>query len=327
MIAPIDAIGGYFAIESTKGSIFPLLTRAARYRSARSALSALLRHGKSRRVWIPHFVCDVVVAAVESAGASVCRYALADQWGPPSDLPIECGDRLLCVDFFGLSRASCLRAVEQYGTEVVVIDASQALFHEGIAGVDTIYSPRKFIGLPDGGLVLTQRDLPQPVHGNELDSIDRAQHLLMRSAGLVGEGYKQFIEAERSLERCDPISMSTLTFEMLSGVDFVSVAQARRANYRQLMDVLVSRGYQVPALPDDAVPLCCPVIDASAEPIRAGLIAQKIFVPLYWPGLDIPLTDNVGMALHSRTVYLPCDQRYGAMDMSRVLDTFLALRS
>jgi hypothetical protein len=313
-----NAVGGYFALERGSGGGLGLLRDATGFQSARSAMAALLQAVDARIVWAPHFICEAVTDMLQFAGVETRRYTLSESHGVPAHLPLESSDWLICVDYFGITGSACDAAIARHGSERILIDASQALFHAPRPGVSTAYSPRKFVGIPDGGLLVTPHDLPRPAVADESASTSRSQHLLSRASGHVAAGYAQFQQAEASLADCTPRAMSTHTTRMLVMIDFDHVRDRRIANYLRLAGELRRHGYAVPELPEDAVPLCCPVSGVDAPSLRRALASRKIFTPAYWPDAVVPDDDPVGLALRDGTIYLPCDQRYGDADMQRV---------
>ncbi|MBB6600000.1 hypothetical protein [Luteimonas sp. MC1825] len=320
-----QAIGGYFASERGAGSGLEALRGAARYQSARSAIVALFRAVGATVAWVPHHVCGAVIDALDAVAVEVRRYHLTDTRGVPDDLPLGPLDWLVCIDYFGMSGNSCTAAVARHGGHRILIDASQALFHPPGSDVSTVYSPRKFVGVPDGGLLVTPHRLPLADPADEAGSIERGRYLSTRAAGDVAAGYQQFQQAEATLADCTPRGMSASTAGMLSIIDFDRVRRQRRANFTSLAAMLHSRGFVVPELPRDAVPLCCPVFGVEAPDLRRALASRAIFAPAYWPDAVPPSHDTVGLALRDRTLYLPCDHRYGEAHMEHVVDALLEI--
>ena len=64
-----DAIGGYFELEPGNGSGLALLESAATYQSARSAMAAAFLHVNPATVWVPHFICGVVIEMLDTLGS------------------------------------------------------------------------------------------------------------------------------------------------------------------------------------------------------------------------------------------------------------------
>jgi hypothetical protein len=288
------------------------------YLSGRAALAAAFRGMGARVAWVPWFVCGAVRDALAFAGVEARGYPLAADRGVPDALAPGEGEVVLCVDYFGMSGRGCDSAIARFGAGRVVVDASQALLHAPRPGVATVYSPRKFCGVPDGGLLVHAPGAPGPWPADEAASAARSRALELRSAGQVQAGYERFLEGEASLSDCAPRGMSTLTRRLLGRVDVDALRARRLANHAHLAEALRRDGYEVLPLPPGEVPLCCPVVVADAARLRAALAARGIYAPAYWPDADVPADDTVGQLLRHGTLYLPCDQRYGADDMDRI---------
>ena len=184
------AIGGYFGLELAEGGeALPWWPDAIRFQSARAAIAAVFQANGAKAAWVPHFVCGAVRDALAHAGTPVRGYALDARRGVPEEVVLADGDWLLCVDYFGLDGAACDAAIARYGAQRIVVDASQALLHAPRPGVATVYSPRKFCGVPDGGLLVHAPYVASPGAANEMASVERAEAMLMRCAGLVEAGY------------------------------------------------------------------------------------------------------------------------------------------
>jgi len=319
-------LGGYFSLEFGAGSPLPYFGSAAKYQSARAAMAAVLGVMRPQTVWLPHYICGAVTEMLASRNVSVRRYVLTGERGVPENLAIEASDVLICVDYFGISGNACEAAIARYGRERVLVDASQSLFHSPRQNVATVYSPRKFVGVPDGGLLVTPYTLPLPATADEAASIARSQYLLTRASGQTLKGHSQFQDAEASLSDPESQAMSVLTTGMLAATDFDRVRRRRIANFKNLSAALRSLGFDSPELPIDAVPLCCPVSDVEGRWLQRKLSAKGIFTPIYWVDTALPEDDKIGLMLRDRTVYLPCDQRYGGPEMAQIIDTLAKIK-
>lgn len=317
-------IGGYFELAPARAvHSLTWLADAKRFQSGRAAIAALFLANGASAVWVPYFICSAVLEALAFARVRVRGYELSPTRGIPDALHLGANEWLLCVDYFGISKYECDNAIARFGANRVVIDASQSLLHAPRQEVATIYSPRKFCGVPDGGLLLNAPYVAAPSHVDEKSSIERSQHLLLRAAGETAAGYTAFQQAEASLINCEPSGMSAVTTRLLASVDIAHLRAQRVANYEQLAGILRQHGYRIDPLPADAVPLCCPLTISRAAQVRAELARRGIFTPTYWPDIDLPFSDTVGRTLRYDTLYLPCDQRYGRDDMTYVAQTFL----
>jgi hypothetical protein len=234
-------------------------------------------------------------------------------------IDLDAGDWLLYTNYFGIRGTYAKSLLSRYDRKSVIVDSSQALFsppHECLA---TIYSPRKFLGVPDGGLLVSST----PVHTPELvdeGSFDRAGPLLKRMAFSPEAGYEEHQTAECTLFDQPPKRMSNLTRRILSSVDYGEVCLARNRNFAYLHKHLGR--YNL--LPIDAGdingPLCYPFLTRSPE-LRKILIEQRIYVSTYWHDVLalVDATSSEKFLVHG-LVPLPCDQRYGEPEMARVVE-------
>jgi hypothetical protein len=315
-------IGGYFALELPGDSLPDWLRNSIGFRSARDAMLAALMNAHPRSVWAPNYICSAVNDVLAAYGASVKRYTLDANLGVPSDILVGEDEVIIVVDYFGISAPTVNSALDRYGPHRVLVDAAQSLYFTTDRDTTVVYSPRKFLGVPDGGLLVTNSVMPEPDEANEIESIFRSEHLLLRSAGLTSSGYASFQRAEQSLEKLTQESMSRLTRSLLQNANYMGSAKRRIENYRLIQSCLAHRGIMVRDLPESCVPLCCPIPCDEASHMRQRLANQGIFSPCYWPHIDVPADDIVGREMAGSTIFLPCDQRYSEDDMLYMVDTF-----
>lgn len=240
--------------------------------------------------------------------------------GVASNLDIGPQDLVVLIDYFGVCGSTVDEAAALFGAHRVIIDASQALFRRKRDELAVFYSPRKFVGIPDGGLLDTDSSIPLPERV-DTGSTGRARHLLMRAGGFIEEGYPEFRTAEASLEGLPPMAMSQLTSRLLDSIDFTRIRQRRRANYAALAERISGLAEFIFPLTETVVPLCLPLVGVDARPLRDRLAQREIFTPRYWPGIEgIRHLNSWERVLCDHTLYLPCDQRYRPDDMERLAD-------
>lgn len=314
-----DAIGGYFGLEVAGRRAPAWISRAQRFVSGRAAIAAFLATRSKGVLWLPHYVCGAVLEATRDAGFPIRRYVLADDFGPPSDLPVSADDTILVIDYFGSASETIKRTIRRFGGERVLVDASQSLFFPAELATHIVYSPRKFAGLPDGGLLISSV-LSEPIgQPDEHGSIDRSKHLLQRVAGLREEGRESFAEAERSLTYNRPAPMSRLTSSMLENLDFERIATSRMRNAAALRAATPLSHPLLDQASFEIAPLCVPVLAANVERVRAILASQRVFLAHYWPDAIVPGNDRHARVLMEKTLFLPCDHRYDVQDMEQLI--------
>lgn len=314
-----DAIGGFFQLETPPARV--LYSAPLAYNSARYAFEALLRHSRLRRLYLPWYTCGTMVDAARRSGVELYRYSLDDHL-QPRDLPeLEADERLLYVDYFGY-KASTMKALASALGSRLIADHAQALFSPALKGVPTLYSPRKFVGVPDGGWLVNAPAGLAPLEPG------RSRERLRALAGRLEDGpepwYGTYVEIERGIGKEGMTGMSPLTERLLGAVDYPRVADRRRANLRQLQAAFGSMNRCCIAADFDGAPMCYPLLlgDATqAEVVRARLARQRIYVATYWR--DVLETQGgcaTAVAWASCLLPLPLDQRYGAEEMGRLIE-------
>lgn len=305
-------IGGYFELEG----LAPAKTDTAfRFQSARAALSTLLTSNGFRYAAIPRFLCDTVRDELEGVGISVREYDLERDMSASRALEPEANEAVVLVNYFGLCRTQVDAALARLPRQQCVVDNSQAFFERPSDCLGTVYSPRKFFGLPDGGLLHTDStvQLPERV---DTDSASRCQHLLHRVDGAPEEGLSAYRRAEASLSGVPACRMSTLTARLLASIDAESARAQRVRNFEAVQELV--RPLNQFRLPEKIrAPLTYPLQHAENEALalRSALIEARIFTPTYWGeclSSGTSADKEQAACLAASIVHIPIDHRYVA---------------
>ena len=314
----LGAIGGYFELELPHGS-GALYPTALKYQSARAAFTGLLQHVQPTMIWMPWYNCDTMLEAPHAAGIEVRRYGLDSNLYPQGVKTLGPNECILYVNYFGVCDAQVSRVLRQFPRDRVIIDHSQAFYAPPPNCMGTLYSPRKFFGVPDGGYLLTSLQVESPVE-RDTQSFERLEPLVIRFSEGAEAGYGAIQKARLSLKGQRPKAMSALTEAMLDTIDYPKALERRIDNFIALHSALASRN-QFP-IPKDMPkgPLCYPFFNPG-EDLHGWLIQHRVFVGHYWPGVRGPLGqhEELEQRLSQRCVPLPCDQRYGKEDMKRII--------
>jgi hypothetical protein len=145
--------------------------------------------------------------------------------------------------------------------------------------------------------------------------------LLIRFAEGPEAGYLESNKARLSLKGQSPTAMSALTQAMLHRVDYPKALLRRNANF-SLLHRTFGRANRLPIPSYPPVgPLCYPLF-ARLDGLHDWLIDHRVFVPRYWPEVRGPGDSKYELEsmLVRQCVPLPCDQRYDATDMQRVIE-------
>ncbi|EIC22603.1 hypothetical protein [Thiorhodovibrio frisius] len=317
-------IGGYFELELPPPRALPH-NGLQGFQSARAAFLALLRAGRPNRVWLPKYICNAMLAPLMRAGMAYAWYDLTEHWQVDPAIQLQTGDWLVYVNYFGLCSKPVDDLLQRFPPEQIILDYSQAFFAPpSPQALATLYSPRKFFGVPDGGLLHSQIPVPQSTHIDQ-DAFARMSHLLRRLGDTPEAGYTAYQHAEHSLDDPEPKRLSPLSARILSSIDFDAVRAKRRANFQYLHSRLGADQQSFAAMKDTDIPLCYPY--RSDQPgLRQALIRQRLFIATYWPEALERLAPHRANSLVNNLLPLPIDQRYGNEDMERIATAILAHR-
>lgn len=316
-----EAIGGYFELElPARCGMLPngILVNSGRY-----ALEYILRVRGYKHVYIPYYTCDVVLEPFEKLGVSYSFYHVGWNLEPTEFPDLRDGEAFLYTNYFGLMDNVVLHLGEKYGDRLIV-DNAQAYFSKVRVG-DQFYSPRKFVGVPDGGVVALNPYLPyEELPDLERDlSFQRMEHMLMRLEKGAEFGFKTFQKSRGALENQPLKLMSNLTQSLLMSIDFEYVRERRVKNFRLLHQYLGAENELKLdfALDDYTVPLVYPFCTKRAAKLRKRLFSERIYPAQYWPNVMEWCTENDSeYEITKNTLALPIDQRYGEEDMKRIIE-------
>lgn len=324
---PGGEIGGYFGLSLPK---WPLpFGKFSAFQSARAAFHAVLAASGFRRAYLPTYICNSIILAAQNAGLEVMLYDLDEEFLPiglPDRLPEDTA--LIYVNYFGLAQKQVDRLVQTYDPTQIVIDQSQALFADESGTCADVFSPRKFVGLPDGGWVRPANAVSEPETEDD-GSIDRLRHLMRRFSNSAREGYADFNAARLSLAETTPKRMSRLTRRLLHTIDWAATARNRRENYQKMASRLDPLNARPWPMAKDAVALCYPytVPNADVAALRLKLADEyDIFTATYWPDVeDRAKTGSIEAMMTNQTLFLPVDQRLTVEQTDHVCDVVLEL--
>jgi len=312
-------IGGYFSWE------FPMSKRGFPHEqgclvnSGHGALQLLLQSiGNVSKVYIPYYTCDVVPFALDRVGIKYEFYHINERLEITNPLEIGCNEYIVYTNYFGIKDTYLQECRERYGSHLI-IDNAQALFAPEISACHQIYSPRKFIGVPDGGILVSPRKI-------DVESLTKSvrsgccMHLLKRAEGVVSEGYQDFKSSDHSLCELPLQRMSDITLSIMQSLDYSAIVKKRKSNFAYLHSRLGRTNALSSILGGCVCPLVYPYYTKDGDTLRQELIDNKVFVARYWPNVTQwckPV--DIEYTLCNNILPLPIDQRYDETDMERII--------
>lgn len=305
-------IGGYIEFDRYSGKMLHEGAVALNY--ARNALLYLCKAKGIKKIAIPKFLCDSVGGVCRKNGIECRYYSIANEF-TPKNLTIESDEWIYIVNYYGqLSNERIKELKKKYGR--IIVDNVQAYFQNPVDGVDTIYTCRKFFGVPDGAFLYTDRLLDDELPQDE--SFEKIHYLLGRFERTASEFYSEYTSQEKSAEN-EPIKrMSKLTENLLRGIDYEYVKKQRTDNFGLLHSEFEGINRLKLTVPEGA--FMYPLYIENGAEIRKRLQAEKIYIPTLWSDVfDICKESEPEYDMAKNILPLPVDQRYGFAEVNYVM--------
>jgi len=338
-----EKIGGFFGLHEPDCSAFQdsVLFRwtegreFATFSNARSAFAAIIEATSPPRVWLPAYICEGLIA--DQWRDRIRYYPTGVEFEPDAatlDREAASGDLVLAVDFFGFPpRSGFLNFAARRRDLLFVDDRAQALDAGIRPWADwTLYSPRKLLGVADGGILVAERPGRQVPHPQERpDAIALWTAPILRyedRTDASNQTWHQANQTKKAWMKVDACEMTRWSGWILSHTTLRPLADRQRDNWRVLRDYL---GRWLACEGDsDAVPLgyVIRVSTAQRPSVLRGLHGDGIFAAVHYPSLPSPAEAfAIEHELCGQLITLPCDHRYDKASMRRVAERTLALLS
>lgn len=306
-------IGGYFQLEQLiKNEYYKDLISL---NTARNALVYVMKAKKINKLYIPYYLCSSVSETLEKHGYDFEYYYIDKDFIPILNKSLDEREHLYIVNYYGqLSNNKIYLLKKQY--ERIILDNTQSFFQKPIPGIDTIYSCRKFFGVPDGAYLST--DVIWDERLEEDKSSSRMKHILGRYEGQAPDFYNEFKKNDESFKELPIKKISKLTRNILGAIDYEKIIESRNRNFEYLHGSLKHTNILDIKLPYS--PFAYPYYVENGIEIRKKLAEKKIYIPTLWPNvLKENHEDSIEYDYAANILPLPCDQRYGIDDMKILL--------
>lgn len=315
-------IGGYFELE------IPIINKDYTHsngillNSGRNALKYILISlgDNLKKVYLPYYTCEVVLEPIINLGIDYEFYPINERLEIENPPILREGDYIIVNNYFGI-KDNYIKLVSESYKEKLIVDQAQAWFAPVIENIKSFYSPRKFFGIPDGGVAFGVNDNHLRQSFVRDLSWTRFTHLLKRHELPASEGYIDFRKTAKKFSE-EPIKyMSPLTDRILSSIDMQKIKERRQTNFKILDDALgKDNQLEIPATNLFECAMVYP-FHTNDDSLRKKLIDNKIYVATYWPNILSDCDkDSIEYSLASNLIPLPIDQRYGKDDMVRIIN-------
>lgn len=304
-------IGGFLELEKPLGKEY--YSNCISLNSASNALIYYLKAENINKIYIPYYLCNSISQKLDSYNFDYEYYHIGKSFLPVFEKDLSNKEALYIVNFYGqISNRIISKLKKRY--KRIIIDNVQSFFQKPLDNVCTVYSCRKFFGVPDGAYLFYQN--------HELLNLKRDNscrgfiHLAGRKDTDANRYYELFLENERENAKKPPMFMSESTKILLSNIDYSFVKKKRKENYSVLEDRLTNINKL--SLKNINIPMCYPLLVDNGSVIRKKMIKHKIYIPLLWDNINKGASE-IEKEYANNILPIPCDQRYSVNDMNYVL--------
>jgi hypothetical protein len=307
----MKSIGGYFGKETLVD-----ITINNEFRDyggflefGRSCLFHILNTLEPTAIYIPYYICDVVIEICHKLDVTVFYYDIDNNFEISKAPILKKDELLLYVNYFGLKLSYISQLNRMYKSKLI-IDNVQGFFDNNKISSPCFTSCRKWFGVIDGALL---NNFPlNNIVDNPNEHVDNS-FLYLRNDGRIEEGYEQYKNYEKNiLTRFYNCRQDTI--ECLRKLQLKEISQIRRRNFIYLHNTLSSLNVLHLEVYPDTVPFFYPFLP-SRRVDRATLHNVGIFAPTFWPS-SAPQRESSAKSNYfiNNLIPLPIDQRITISD-------------
>jgi hypothetical protein len=308
--------------------------------SGRDALRLVLAMGAAergwRRLWVPDYFCQHVLAAMQRPDLEMLMYPDNPLRAAPQLPEARAGDVVFVMNYFGLRTRPDLRVPD--GVEIIEDHSHDpgSAWAQGSRADFCVASLRKTLPISDGGVLwspLGHRLPPAPplTEQRRRAGATKLSAMMLKAMYLSGlpvekDRYRALaLKGERALAYPAVCAMTEVSRGIVDSFPLDTWRRARRDNRDVLVEAMGSAKWARVLEPaGDSVVFSFPfVVDTSQrrERIRARLIEANVFPTVHWPLEQTVLpVGNEALDISRRLLSIHCDGRYAVADMIRVAE-------
>lgn len=304
-------IGGYIEFPHFTGPLFH--DEAIALNSARNCLAYIIEAKRIKKIALPKFLCGSIQRKKKKKNVEVRFYSIGIDF-LPRNLQVNDDEWLYLVNYYGQIDNKKIVDIKSRNINLIV-DNVEAFFQLPIEGIDTIYTCRKYFGVPDGGFLYTDTFIEREI--DEDKSAGRMSHLLGRFEDDARSFYSAYKENESMFKNLPLRSMSKITENIMRSYDYDRIKAVREENYTRLHERLAR--YNKLSLDIPEGPFMYPLFISNGDEVRKQLQKEYIYIPTLWPDV-FDNCDELELEYDMAKNILPlaCDQRYNVNTMEYI---------
>lgn len=283
--------------------------------SGRAAIWYATKQFLADKIYIPRFYCPTIYKnLITTTKLRIIEYSIDENLFPIIENYDPDTSIIILVNYFGILNKQIEKISNFFRN--VIIDNAHSFFSCPILKEDvySVYSCRKFFGVPDGGYVIG-RSFPNHFVLSRETSSNRMSHLLGSIEFGTNSSYKKHLENENHIGVKHSL-MSKLTQRLMSSIDYHFIKKQRIANYSVLHNELKSLQL-MKDIPSEVAAYCYPLL--LNRDYHQELVKERIYVPTLWNHLVNQYDEHTLEYKYTKFFHcLPIDQRYSPEDMIKL---------
>lgn len=268
-------IGGYLSFPLYKGKM--LYQRGILLNNARNCLELIIKVKKIKKIYLPTYICDSVLNVCIKNEVKTETYLIDKLFNPIiKDIPEN--SYVLLVNYYGQLQNKTIRRLKNHYN--LIIDNTQSYFSKPIDNIPTIYSCRKYFGVPDGGILVNFKLSNSELHFKRETSECFAEHLIGRLEQNASKFFQKFKENEIRLDNANLKGMSRFTENILHSIDYRFAKSRRERNFKLFENEF--KEYNLISTKQEGT-FAYPLMIEKGALVREELIKSQIYIPVLWP--------------------------------------------
>ncbi len=282
--------------------------------TGRSAIYTALFLSSIKKILLPYYTCPTIKDFLLQQGISVREYNINEDF-IPNVKSVEADELILCTDYYGCTNRWILEeCVNRYG-ERMIMDNCQSFCGEPSNCKYNVYSPRKFIGVSCGGLLLYNSKIDEKKIEDWQEDNSSESFLDIADKEGSNAAYQSYCENEEEYrKKCKKAPQSVV--KVLKHTDYEYIKNRRTAMFNRLLEEFgesekLSVDYKSRGCNAYVFPMWVEDIDC-----KKHLVEKKVYCSTWWRRVLISKeTTQFEKDLVQHLVPIPIDHRYKDEDI------------
>jgi len=310
--------------------------------TGRSALGLALLEIKNKYsiqvAWLPIFSCQSIANTFLHYGYKVNYYGMGIKLDKPKGLPKSIENSVIfIIHYFGINNEPLISYIKEQRADnesfVVIEDLVQTCLSNqfGKYGDYSIHSLRKFLPVPDGGILISGKKVSFTCEeSNEKFISQKLFSKLLKGFTDYDEIYLGLEEESEEIidNKIVLRKMSTFTKILLKRINIHDVQKRRINNWNALnikfRDLKINGVKKLfDKISDGEVPLGFPlVVHNKRDELRRFFHLNKIYCPIHWQlKNDEANKYKEDLKLSKKILTIPIDQRLDSVSIDKIIST------